>query len=515
VNGGKISIDWSDDDRRTIASAGMAPEEIERQLEIFRTGASPIRLLKPCTAADGIVVISEEARSALVSASEKARQDGKMMKFVPASGAASRMFREWHTAFSNGKFANSGDAESFGRSIRQYAFYSDLERIIAATGSSLAQMIEDKRYSEIIGAVLAENGLNYENSPKALLKFHKYPEGARTAIDEHLVEAALYVRDANRIARVHFTVSGDHEKRVRDRLLQTIGDYENRFDTVFDFDISVQDPATNTIAVDLEGRPFRDERGKLLFRPSGHGALLANLESLDAEIVFIKNIDNVVCDRYRDDSVFWKKLLAGYLLSVQKEIFRHLLVLDNPSPVGAEIPGMADFCRTILNIDLPADFGALPEDEKRHFLFHKLNRPLRVCGMVKNEGEPGGGPFWVETPAGSGVSSLQIVEEAQIDANDPEQAAIWSSSTHFNPVDLVCGLRDYRGREFNLSDFVDPHTSIIARKSEKGKDIIALERPGLWNGSMAFWNTIFIEVPPTTFAPVKSVKDLLRTPHQQ
>jgi hypothetical protein len=515
MRGRENSINWSEDDRRIVASAGITFAEIERQLEIFRAGVTPVRLLGPCTPGDGIVVIAAKERPPLMETFERARQGGRMIKFVPASGAASRMFREWYDASSRGKFADSEGAEIFGSSIARYAFYSDLERVVAKAGGSLAQLIEDKQYPEIICLVLAENGLNYGNLPKALLKFHYYPEGARTAIEEHLVEAALYVRDVNRIARVHFTVSSDHVKMVREKLLQTIRHYESQLDTVFDFDISVQNPATNTIAVDLDGRPFRDEQGKLLFRPSGHGALLANLEGLDADTVFIKNIDNVVCDRYKGDSVIWKKLLAGYLLTVQKEMFRHLLVLENPASAGAEIPGIADFCRTRLNIDLPAAFSTLTEGQKRRFLFHKLNRPLRICGMVKNEGEPGGGPFRVETPAENGASSLQIVEEAQIDTNDPEQAAIWSASTHFNPVDIVCGLRDYCGRKFNLADFVDQSTSIIARKSEKGKDILLLERPGLWNGSMAFWNTIFIEVPPTTFAPVKSVKDLLRTAHRQ
>jgi hypothetical protein len=293
-------------------------------------------------------------------------------------------------------------------------------------------------------------------------------------------------------------------------------EYGRRYDAVFDFDISLQDNATNTVAVDPDGQLFRDANGRLLFRPSGHGALLSNLESLDADIVFIKNIDNIVADRHKSDTVLWKKLLAGYLISIQQETFRRLLVLENPaSSSGGDIPGIVNFCCSKLNIVLPDHFQDMSDGEKRHFLFHAMNRPLRVCGMVRNEGEPGGGPFHAETPGGRGAVSLQIVEETQIDTNDAVQKALWSSSTHFNPVDLVCGLRDYRGRKFNLADFVDQEASIITRKSEKGQDIFALERPGLWNGSMAFWNTIFVEVPPSTFAPVKSVKDLLREAHQQ
>jgi len=515
MTGEQKSSDWSENDRRTITSAGMTIEEIERQLKIFRGGSSPVRLLRPCTLGDGIVAIADEKRPFLIETCEAARQDGRLMKFVPASGAASRMFREWHAALAKGEFADREEEESFRRSLGSYAFYSDLAKTLADRGRSLAQMIESRQYADILEFILTEKGLNCGSLPKALLKFHHYSDSVRTAIEEHLVEAALYVRDENRIARVHFTVSGDHKEMVRESLLLVMRDYEVRFDTVFDFDISIQDSATNTIAVDLEGRPFRDEKGALLFRPSGHGALLANLDSLDADIVFVKNIDNVVADCHKDDTVLWKKLLAGYLITVQKDLFKHLLVLENPGPAGKEIPGIAEFCRTMLNISLPSVFEDLPEDKKRHFLFQKLNRPLRVCGMVKNEGEPGGGPFWVKSRNEEGAPSLQIVEEAQIDIADQEQVAIWSSSTYFNPVDLVCGLRDYRGRKFRLADFVDRSTSIIARKSERGRDILVLEGPGLWNGSMAFWNTIFIEVPPNTFAPVKNVKDLLRAAHQQ
>lgn len=514
MNGEPKVGDWSENDRQAMAAAGLTIEEVERQLGIFRRGVSPSRLLKPCTLGDGIVAIAAEERPLLMDVCEEARRDGRLMKFVPASGAASRMFRDWHAALAAGEFADRAEEKSFRCSLASYAFYPDLAEIFAGSGRSLAQMVENHRYAEILGCILTEKGLNYGNLPKAVIKFHHYPDCARSAIEEHLVEAALYVRDENRIARIHFTVSGDHQKIVQERLLEVMRDYGARFDTVFDFDISIQDPATNTIAVEPDGRPFRDRNGALLFRPSGHGALLANLDSLDADIVFVKNIDNVVADCHKDETVLWKKLLAGYLVTLQRELFNNLFILEDPGPAGREISGIVEFCRTRLNIFLPSFFGSLPEAEKRHFLFDKLNRPLRVCGMVKNEGEPGGGPFWVESRGESCVSSPQIVEESQIDKDDRGQMAVWSSSTHFNPVDLVCGLRDYRGRKFRLADFVDQETSIIAGKSEKGRDILALERPGLWNGSMAFWNTIFIEVPATTFAPVKTVKDLLRPAHR-
>jgi hypothetical protein len=508
-------IDWSPDEKKTMAASGITITEIERQLALFHRGVPPVRLIRACTQGDGIIRIADEEQAALTRAFEEYRNNGRVMKFVPASGAASRMFREWHTAFSNGGFHENDEAVNFATSLHNYPFYQDIEKVTAKDGRLLSQMIDSKLYTEILGYILTAKGLDYGNSPKALLKFHNYPEGARASIDEHLVEAALYVRDANRVARIHFTVSGEHEKMVRDRLLTIMNYYGTRFDAIFDFDISLQDVSTNTIAVDLDGQPFHDEKGNLVFRPSGHGALLANLEGLDADVVFIKNIDNIVADRYKDDTVLWKKILAGYLITIQDEMFHHLLELEKPGFADGKISGIADFCRSKLNISMNDNFQTLTEAEKRHFLFHAMNRPLRVCGMVKNEGEPGGGPFKAETPGGKGAASLQIVEEAQIDSNDPGQRAVWSSSTHFNPVDLVCGLHDYRGRKFNLADFVDQDASIITRKSEKGRDILALERPGLWNGSMAFWNTIFVEVPPSTFAPVKSVKDLLRKAHQQ
>jgi len=514
MTGEKNSIGWSENDLQTISLAGISLGEIERQLAVFRTGGFPVRLLRPCTPGDGITVLAEEEKHHLLAACEEARLDGRLMKFVPASGAASRMFREWHVALANGKFADAAQEDYFGQTLHHYAFYADLERTAASRGRLLEKMIESKDYRGILELILTDQGLNYGSLPKALLKFHSYPDSSRTAIEEHLVEAAMYVRDNNRIARVHFTVSGEHETLIREKLLHVMKDYELRFDTVFDFDISVQDPATHTIAVDRENSPFHDENGKLIFRPSGHGALLSNLETLDADIVFIKNIDNVVADRHKVDTVLWKKLLAGYLITVQEELFDYLLILENPTPSVEKIPEIVKFCENKLNIAFPEIFEGLTDCEKRHFLFDTLYRPLRVCGMVKNEGEPGGGPFRVENRLKAGESSLQIVEESQIDGKDPRQVTLWSSSTHFNPVDLVCGLNDYRGRKFNLAEFVDNETSIITRKSEKGKDVLALERPGLWNGAMAFWNTIFVEVPPTTFAPVKSANDLLRGAHQ-
>lgn len=504
---------WSEEERQSIAAHGLTMEEVDRQLALFRRGVSSVRLNRPCIAGDGIVVIPETERPSLMAAYEKARRTYQLMKFVPASGAASRMFREWYRSLAAGGFVGEAAREAFAVDLKRYAFSSDLRATIAAAGGDLDSLIEKGEDATILKAILTEAGLNYGCLPKALLKFHAYPEEGRTALEEHLVEAALYARDAEKVSRVHFTVSPEHESAVRALLSRVIRDYESRLDTVFAIGISTQDPATDTIAVDLEKRPFRDDRGKPVFRPGGHGSLLRNLNLLDEEIIFLKNIDNTVPDRLKAETSLWKRLLAGFLVGLQQEIFASIRLLDGGGGTEEELERITDFAEKRVNIGLPTGFRGLSLPERRSFLFRKLNRPLRVCGMVKNEGEPGGAPFWVEDADGGGGSSLQIIEESQIDRNDPKQRAVWLSATHFNPVDLVCGVRDFDGRKFDLPAFVDPATVAITQKSEKGRELLALERPGLWNGSMAFWNTVFVEVPLATFNPVKTVTDLLRPQH--
>ena len=504
---------WSEGDRQIISAQGLTIEEIGRQLALFRRGIPSVRLNRPCVAGDGIVVIPESEHPSLLAAYEEARRTHRLMKFVPASGAASRMFREWYRCLAAGGFADGAARKAFAGDLTRYAFFSDLRETIAAAGEDLESLIGRGEDAAILKSVLTEEGLNYGRLPKALLKFHAYPEGSRTALEEHLIEAALYARDAENVSRIHFTVSREHESAVRALLSQVIRDYESRLDTVFTVSISTQDPATDTIAVDPEYRPFRGDRGKLVFRPGGHGSLLGNLNLLDEEIIFLKNIDNTVPDRLKPETALWKKLLAGSLIRLQQEIFASVRLLTGGSGAEEELERMRDFAEKRVNIGFPTGFRELPISERRSFLFRKLNRPLRVCGMVRNEGEPGGAPFWVEDADGSGGASLQIIEESQIDRSDPKQRAVWSAATHFNPVDLVCGVRDYNGRKFDLPAFIDPSTAAITRKSEKGRELLALERPGLWNGSMAFWNTVFVEVPLATFNPVKTVTDLLRPQH--
>ncbi|MCE5266145.1 MAG: DUF4301 family protein [Deltaproteobacteria bacterium] len=504
---------WSAEDRQQIIAHGLSVAEVERQLGIFRRGVPPIRLNRPCRVGDGIVTLPEEERPALLSDHEGARRTVRLMKFTPASGAASRMFREWYRCLDSGCFPDGEARAAFARDLPRYAFFPDLKERVAAAGGEVESWLRNGEDAALLRFILTGEGLDYGSLPKALLKFHACPDGNRTALEEHLVEAAQYARDAGDLSRIHFTVSREHEGAVRSFLSRIVPAYETRIGTRFAIGLSTQDPETDTIAADPECRPFRGEDGRLVFRPGGHGALLANLDTLDADVIFLKNIDNIVPDRLKAETVLWKKLLAGYLVRLQAEIFTCLRVLEAKSVAEGELARIADFCTRRANISLPDDFRDGSSSEKRAHLFGRLNRPLRVCGMVKNEGEPGGGPFWVDDPDGKGGSSLQIVEEPQIDPRDPGQRAVWSKATHFNPVDLVCGVRDFRGRKFALAEFVDPATTVITRKSEKGRELLALERPGLWNGSMAFWNTVFIEVPIATFNPVKTVTDLLRPQH--
>lgn len=506
-------ISWSASDLERIAGEGLTAGELDRELALFRRGVSPVRLNRPCREGDGIEVLTQSEQERLVEVCDAALRTKRFIKFVPASGAASRMFKEWYRALQEGGFPEPAEEEAFCRDLRRYSFFSDLQALAAAQGRDLEGLLQKKDHATLLNLILTEAGMNYGGLPKALLKFHAYPEGSRTPLEEHLVEADLYARDEQKVARLHVTVSSEHERAVRDHLQQVIGKHESRLGTVFEVGLSVQSKATNTLAVDLEYRPFRDDAGGLVFRPGGHGSLLANLGALDADIVFLKNIDNCVPDRLKPQTVRWKKILAGYLIALQEGIFQRLRLVSDGDPGERALDEVADFCRKELQLVLPPGFPERSPAERRTFLREKLNRPLRVCGMVKNEGEPGGGPFWVDSASGEDAPSLQIAEQSQIDGNDPGQRTIWESSTYFNPVDLVCGIRDYEGKKFALTRFVEQDWSTIAPKSEQGRDLLALERPGLWNGAMAYWNTVFVEVPLATFNPVKTVQDLLRPQH--
>jgi len=502
---------FSDKDLKAIAEKGISGQQVLRQLETIRRGTRPLRIIKPARVGDGIVQIAPDDREVLVSLHDRAAERGRMLKFVPASGVASRMFKDWYHWYQQGKFDSDEGKIKFLEDIVKFAFYDDLREIMASDGEDVERCIREGRWADIFDFILTRRGLNYASLPKALLKFHIYPGHARTALEEHLVEAALYVRDAQKICRIHFTVSEEHESQFVNVLSRIRGDYENLFGVKYEIAVTTQHRSTDTITVDVENRPFRDKSGEIIFWPGGHGALLQNLNAIDGDIIFIKNIDNVVPDRLKEITVLHKKILGGYLIQLQDEIFHNLKLLLGNQVEDELLSRVVRFCKEKLFISFPDGFWSGATSARREYVFRILNRPIRVCGMVQNKGEPGGGPFWVEE---NGTQSLQIVEQNQLDLDSREQNDIWKSSTHFNPVDLVCGVRNYEGKKFDLNLYVNEDAVFVSKKSHEEGELKALELPGLWNGSMAFWNTVFVEVPIETFNPVKTVDDLLRKAHQ-
>jgi hypothetical protein len=517
---------FTEKDLQQIEGHGLTLAEATRQLDLFNMPRPFLKLAGPCTVGDGIRTFDRERRDALTDLYERECPGCRCVKFVPASGAASRMFkvllRYFHqdgeiarASIAGTASAGSADAEQFlvfVEGLRNFAFFSDLQSMLADNGLNVDSLLAQGRFRDILRFLLTDDGLNYADLPKGLLKFHEYPAGSRTAFEEHLVEAASYVTDGDGRCALGFTVSQEHMDRFNASLRKVRGIYEEKFGVLYDVSFSVQDPSTDTLAVDLDNAPFRQEDGSLLFRPGGHGALLKNLDQIDGDIIFIKNIDNVVPDHLKPETFRWKKITAGYLLEVQGRIFDYMKKLASQDGNPRLLEEAAEFLEEELLIPVPGDLKQRPPEDRRAFLVERLDRPVRVCGMVQNVGEPGGGPFWVEDA--SGQRSLQIVETAQIDFDSREQREIFEASTHFNPVDMVCGVRDWRGRPFDLSRFVDPNAVFISQKSKDGKDLKALEHPGLWNGSMSRWITLFVEVPGITFNPVKTVNDLLRKEHQ-
>lgn len=511
---------WTDADLAQIAALGASADEIDRQLELFRHPPRPVELLRPCAIGDGIRALSEDEVVRAPEACREARERGRLTKFVPASGAASRMFQALLAARSAGADraaaqgrAAAGDANAralleFAAGLPRFAFVEELRAALKRSGLDLEDLAARGDLDPVVEHLLTAKGLDYASLPKGLLSFHRYADGPRTPFEEHLVEAAGYARAADGVCRLHFTVSPEHTERFHALLARVGAAYERRFKARFEVGFSVQKASTDTLAVDLGDQPFRGADGKMLFRPGGHGALIENLNDLGGDIVFVKNIDNVVPEHLVGETIRWKQALAACLVRLQAEIFRHADALDS-APLPAAVDAAEQFARSHLDLGLPSGLDA---EARRAVLLRKLDRPLRLCGVVRNTGEPGGGPFWVR--GADGVASLQIVESAQVDAESPAQKQIFAASTHFNPVDLVCAVRNRRGECFDLRRFTDPSAVFIARKSSGGRDLKALERPGLWNGAMADWNTVFVEVPLATFNPVKTVLDLLRPEHQ-
>jgi hypothetical protein len=518
-------LEFNENDLSQMREMGISQEKVSSQLERFKKGFPFLKLNRPCTVGDGIHLLQNSDIERLIKAHSDSAHAGRAMKFVPASGAASRMFESllqfYHpdrlidrTPSQNGSKKEDPEYKAFLRcmkNIERFAFYDALKKTMSRDGLEIKSLLTREQYEPILEYILTEKGLDLAGLPKGLIPFHLYPDHTRTPFEEQMVEGAKYAQDEKGVVHLHFTVSADHIHVINDYLKKIRRRYESG-DVKYDLTFSVQKPSTDTIAADKNNRPFKGNNGKLLFRPGGHGALLGNINELEGDIIFIKNIDNVVPDRLKPETILNKKILAGYLVVIQKKVFEYLHELLEGDANVEKLGTIMEFAREELSIFLPEILERGSKEEKIHYLLKKLNRPLRVCGMVRNEGEPGGGPFWVEGE--DKPLSCQIVESNQVDMTSDEQRAIWESSTHFNPVDLVCGVRDFRGEPFDLSEFIDPDTGIISNKSHEGRELKALELPGLWNGAMADWNTIFVEVPLITFNPVKTILDLLRKEHQ-
>jgi len=480
---------FSENDIKQITEHGLTIADIKQQLNDFQTGFPFANIVRPATLNDGILQPDPDSFATFIKTYDDEKQNYKITKFVPASGAATRMFKDLFDFLNTG---NTNDTTNkVVANINRFAFYDELKKYLPDTPTA----------HDIISAMLDTNKLNMGALPKALIAFHKYNDGARTAAHEHLIEGAEYAA-SNGTVNIHYTLSPEHQTKFNELMTKIIPDSEKKFNVKFNITTSIQNPGSDTIAVNFDNTPFRDDNGNLVFRPAGHGALIENLNKIDSDIIFIKNIDNITNDAHRDDTIAYKKLLAGILISIQKRIFQFMHDLDSDNYNETEL---RNFIQNDLNEPLPNG------NISREKFIEILNRPIRVCGVVKNTGEPGGGPFWVHDNT-TDRDTLQITESSQI---APNARDIMTQSTHFNPVDLVCGVRDWCGNKFDLTKFIDTKTGFISEKSSNGRPLRAMERPGLWNGAMAHWHTIFVVTPNTTFTPVKKVSDLLSPAHTE
>ena len=500
-------------DLKQLAQKGISEQQIETQLGQFKTGFPFLKLEAAAAIGRGIVAPTSDEGRKYVDAWQKYKAAGKrVVKFVPASGAASRMFKDMFAFVDADYDKPTTDFEKkYFDNIDKFAFYGELDAVCQKNnGKGIKALIQEGNFKAVAANMLKAEGLNYGQLPKGLLLFHNYPEGPRTPMEEHLVEAALYAA-SNGEAHVHFTVSHEHMELFKQKVAQKADMYAKKYGIAYDITFSEQKPSTDTVAANPDGTPFRNADGSLLFRPGGHGALIENLNEIEADVIFVKNIDNVVPDRLKGDTVLWKQIIAGVLITLQKKAFEYLELLDSGKYTHEQIEEIIRFVQNDLCCR-KADIKELEDADLVIYLRKKLNRPMRVCGVVKNVGEPGGGPFLTYNQ--DGTVSLQILESSQIDKSNKEYMEMFTKGTHFNPVDLVCAVKDYKGNAFDLPKFVDPTTGFISQKSKSGKELQALELPGLWNGAMSDWSTIFVEVPLSTFNPVKTVNDLLREQHQ-
>lgn len=516
-------MSFTDNDLQQIETKGLTVKEVESQITLFQSGIPFTNITEAATIGHGILALDEKSIKKSIAYFDSKKNDLALVKFVPASGAATRMFKflfqfvseynpktEPIDSYIHNK--NLKDMELFLKGLEKFPFYKEVIEQLSSKDIQYKDLSRSEKAWYFVNAMLDERQLNFGNSPKGLLPFHNYKSSnISTAFEEHLYEAALYASSNNK-ASLHFTISEyykDHFKKEFKRVQEYV---EKTTGVSFEISFSYQHQSTDTIAVTLENKPFREADGSIVFRPSGHGALLKNLNALDADVIFIKNIDNVVVKRYKDDVAKYKKVLAGILVKLQTKAFAFLRDLDTEIISKNDVNKIKEFIVNELSVKVSGDYETYSDRKKIEYLRKKLNRPIRVCGMVKNEGEPGGGPFLVKDKSGN--QTLQIVESAQINQKDKGQNDILKNATHFNPVDLVCGVKNYKGEKFDLLNYVDHNAAFISMKTKLGKDLKALELPGLWNGSMAFWTTIFVEVPVITFNPVKTVNDLLKAPHQ-
>lgn len=512
--------DLSPSDLADLEARGISAEAAAAQLKLYAEPPPPARLVRPCAPGDGIRRLDDAQAGGYAHRYDEQARSLAVAKFVPASGAASRMFRALLAVLGDpalktradldaARAAGNGDAKAvlaFLDGLDDFAFAGDLSQSLARDGVAMESAATGD-VKKLLRELLEDEGLSYASLPKGLLKFHREGGIVRTAFEEHLVEAAAYARGAGDLCRLHFTVSPEHESRFRALLADVQAAYEARFGVRYEVEFSQQKPSTDTIAVDPDGKPFRTKGGKLLLRPAGHGALIENLGDVDADLLFVKNIDNVAVEALLETTVLWKRALAGVLLELRDEVFAHRRAVEAG---GEEAVAVAlAFVKAHFGFDVPASASAA---ERAAAAIDALDRPLRACGMVSSDTNPGGGPFWVL--GADGRASAQVVETSQVDQKDPAQKAILESARHFNPVDLVCATRDWKGRPYDLSRYIDTQAVFIAEKSQDGKPLRSLERPGLWNGAMAGWNTVFVEVPAETFNPVKTVNDLLAPAHQ-
>lgn len=508
---------FKESDLHQMEALGLDKQKVIQQVEILQRGNLFVNITAPATTGKGIKVFDIVEIQQMLEGYDALIKDKKILKFIPASGAATRMFKDvfpFMDKYKSGIYQDDPSLkEGFLLMMRlpQIAFYPALKKRMLQQGIDLDDCLSRKDYVKVVKYMLFEEGLNYAALPKGLLLFHTYGADQRTAFEEHLVEGAAYAKNSDGKVYLHFTVSPEHHTLFEKLFSQVREKYENKYGVNYDVNFSYQSMATHTVALDENKQLFRNDDGSIEFRPGGHGSLLNNFSQLDADIVFIKNIDNVTYDDLKADTFLYKKLLCATLLQLQSRCFEYLKILESSAISEKDLHLMELYIKDNLNIQLPVPYSSFSTLEKQRYLFNMLNRPMRVCGMVKRENEPGGGPFWIQNEKGE--LSLQIVETSEIDSNNPEQWKHVDDSEFFNPVDLVCSLKNYKGESFDLSCYIDEKRYFISNKSKNGKTLKALEHPGLWNGAMSDWISVFVAVPLSTFTPVKTVNDLLRKEH--